>query len=163
MARLRWLSFCVLAGCSVEAAQIPVTPGEPISRQEILRSCHPYVEYTVADIRAGHEVTNPQRHVIGVGRQLFAIDYLSGVEVARGSLEPARMENVTPEMHHLIIREDSIDVMEGSTADQRCYVLSVWAVYTSASASTRLIVEDGYGQMIVSLRSSDEVVSRVRF
>ena len=159
MALLRSLSLLFLAGCSAEAAQIPVTAGEPISRHEILRSCHPYTEYTVADIRAGHEVTNPQRHVIGVGRQLLAIDYLNGKEIARYGLEPARMENVTPNMHHLIIQASALDVMEGSRADRRCYVLIVWAVYASATASTRLIVEDGYGQMIVSLRRSDEAVS----
>lgn len=87
------------------------------------------------------EVTNPYSYNVGVGRYIVISN--SASSVMGTTLQPAVMDNVTPDMHHMVI---SINGVTSGFPAGTYYVNFVgYAVANNATNGAQLVVEQGYG------------------
>lgn len=91
------------------------------------------------------EVTNKNPFNVGIGRGIS----ISDSPDTRGTFVVARgaMENVTPDIHHLVGNPSAI--CKPGMVGQRWLHLALWAVASRASAGDLVIVEQGYGHLQV--------------
>lgn len=87
------------------------------------------------------EVTNPYTYNVGVGR--YVVISTSATSVLGTTITPAVMDNVTPDMHHMVVNVNS--VTSGVPAGSYFINFVGYAVANNAGSGAQLVVEQGYG------------------
>lgn len=104
---------------------------------------------SVVQINAQAEVTTNVSFPVGIAYALTTYDYyVAGTSqyVTSYYTAPPVMQNITADMHHMVISESLADkVVYAGNANTRCYTLSIWAA--SASGSGAITIEQGYGYL----------------
>lgn len=131
-----------------QATYLQITNGSYIQEAQVYATCLRLQPGQVVSIQYQAEVTNPNGYNVGIGSVLRSWDYLvdaAGSQFVRNfNTIPPVMTNVTPDIHHGVVRGGAADtVAYAQPANTRCYTLVLWAV---ASGGAGIVtVEQGYG------------------
>lgn len=132
-----------------QATSLQVTNGVSIAEAQVFSTCFRPKPNDCLVINAQTEVTNNLGFIVGIGYVIRAWDYYAGLDgsstcVGSFNVIPPVMTNVTPDMHHLVVKDTALDqvAFQGNT-NVRCYTLVLWAVSSHGTGS--IIIEPSYG------------------
>jgi hypothetical protein len=108
---------------------------------------------SLVEINLQCELTNNLGYNVGVGRQI--IRATSSAATAGIPINPAVMSNSTPAEHHYVLVHYGYELVGAAGLTNVYYNVPLWLVSTSAAPGATMILEPGYGELIVKVTPMD--------